>query len=283
MNIAGHDIGVCSWSLQPRDMADLVSQVRELGLDHIQLALGELLFLDDKRKHLELGHLRASGLKLTGGMLAFPGEDYSSIAIIRDTGGFMPDSVWEQRRQLSFQAAALARELGITGIGTHVGFVPPSSNPRYEVAVQRVREIASAFNDQGIALLMETGQERAHELLQFLNDLAAKNVGINFDPANLILYGAGEPIEAIETLGRHIQHVHVKDATLSKQPGVLWGEEVPFGTGQVPHGEFLDALHRAGYSGPLVIEREAGDQRLEDVRTAIESLKRTAQEERVAG
>ena len=281
MNIAGHDVGVCSWSLQPRDMAHLVGQVKELGLEHIQLALGELLLLDDKRKHFELGQLRESGLTVTAGMIAFPGEDYSSIAVIRDTGGFMPDQHWEVRRQLSIQAGKLAQELGLKAVSTHVGFVPPSSNPRYEVAVQRVREVAAAWGDLGIALLMETGQERAPELLQFINDLAARNVGVNFDPANLILYGAGDPIEAIETLGRHIRHVHVKDGTLSKQPGVLWGEEVPFGAGQVPHGEFLDALHRAEYSGPLVIEREAGSQRMEDVRTAVETLERVAEEERI--
>ena len=89
----------------------------------------------------------------------------------------------------------------------------------------------------------------------------------------MILYGAGDPIEAIHTLGRHIQHVHVKDATLSSRPGEEWGEEVPFGTGQVPPRAFLDSLKDVGYTGPLAIEREAGADRMADVRTAIETLK----------
>src|SRR5687768_12800694 len=272
MKLHGHDVAVCSWSLKPRDMADLVAKVKALGLEHVQLALGDLVLLDDKRKHHELGQLRASGLKLTAGMMAFPGEDYGTIALIRKTGGFVAGGVWPIRQQVMSQSAALAQELGVTKIGVHVGFVPPSSDPNYDTILKRVCEVAEPLNDRGIQLLMETGQEPASELLQFLNDLKCRNVQINFDPANMILYGAGDPIEAIHTLGRHIQHVHVKDATLSSRPGEEWGEEVPFGTGQVPSREFLDALKSVGYTGPLAIEREAGADRVSDVRTAIETL-----------
>src|SRR5687767_8171183 len=110
MKLHGHDIAVCSWSIQPRDMADLVAKVKALGVEHVQLALGELVMLDDKRKYHELGQLRASGLKLTAGMMAFPGEDYGSIALIRKTGGFVPDETWPLRKQLMTRAAALAQE-----------------------------------------------------------------------------------------------------------------------------------------------------------------------------
>jgi sugar phosphate isomerase/epimerase len=99
---------------------------------------------------------------------------------------------------------------------------------------------------------------------------------VNFDPANMILYGAGDPIEAIRTLGRHVRHVHVKDATASDRPGEAWGEEVAFGTGQVGPQRFLAALHRIDYRGPLAIEREAGNQRMADVRAAIEALQKAA-------
>jgi len=273
MNINGHDIGVCSWSLQPQGMEDLVSKVKSLGLEHIQLGLLELVMLDDKRKHLELGHLRHSNLKISATMISFPGEDYSSIAIIRDTGGYVPDKDWPLRKQLTIQAAKLTKELGVKWLTTHIGFVPPSSHQKYELMINRVREIAAALAEHGLELLMETGQEEANELLQFLNDLAVRNVHINFDPANMILYGAGDPIEAVQTLGRHIRHVHIKDGTLSKQPGVIWGEEVPFGQGQVGPRRFFTVLKSVGYTGPLVIEREAGNNRLADVRTAIETIR----------
>lgn len=276
MKLADHVIAVCSWSLQPKGAQDLVEKLRQLGLQHVQLMLLDLIQLDEKRKHQELGHLRAAGIQFTGGMLSFPGEDYSTIDAIRKSGGFVPDDSWPLRKRIAQQAARLAQELGMKQIGTHVGFVPPRNSAGYQPIVMRIREIAALFADQGIELLMETGQEPAGELLEFLHDLNVPTVHINFDPANMILYGAGDPIAAIRTLGKHIRHVHVKDATASKNPGKDWGEEVPFGTGQVGPKRFLQALKEVNYIGPLAIEREAGTNRVEDVRTAVEALKAAA-------
>lgn len=276
MNIAGHDIAVCSWSLAPKGSADLVDRVKKLGLEHIQLALGNLVALEPDARQRELDVLRNSGIKFTGGMMGFKGEDYSTIAAIKKTGGFVSAAEAPQRRQLMRSAAGLARELGMTLLTSHIGFVPPSSDENYPAMIRRITDIAGDLDEQGITLTMETGQETAPELLQFLNDLHCRNVQVNFDPANMILYGAGDPIEAIGILGRHIAHVHVKDATLSASPGSAWGSEVPFGTGQVPPQEFLDALHAAGYTGPLAIEREAGESRMQDIAFAIETLKKAA-------
>jgi sugar phosphate isomerase/epimerase len=180
------------------------------------------------------------------------------------------------RRAMTKSAGQIAAEMGMKLLTAHIGFVPPSSDPTYNVMVDRIGEIATDLEKFGVTLGMETGQESAPELLQFFNDLRVTNVKVNFDPANMILYGAGDPIEAIGILGRHIGHVHVKDAKLSSAPGATWGEEVPFGTGQVPPKEFLRALEDAGYTGPLVVEREAGNQRLEDVAFAVETLKQVA-------
>lgn len=276
MNIQGHDIAVCSWSLQPKDTQDLITKVKQLGLDHVQIGLLPLVLLDDKRRLAEIGLLEKSGLTFTSGMMSFPGEDYSTIQAIHDTGGYVPDDTWETRKKLSKQAAVIAEELGITSIGTHVGFVPPTDHVDYPGVKTRVRKIAESFQSHGIDLLLETGQEPAEELLEFFKDLGVSNVGVNFDPANMILYGAGDPMQTIATLGKAIRHVHVKDATASATPGSEWGAEVPFGTGQVNPSQFLAALHAAGYQGPLAIEREAGEQRIADVRTAIDSLQRAA-------
>jgi L-ribulose-5-phosphate 3-epimerase len=276
MNIGGHTIGVCSWSLHPKDTADLVAQVKQAGLSHVQLGLAGLSVLVDKRKLHELDHLKAAGISITGGMVGFQGEDYSTIANIRRTGGFVPDTDWPSRKSITQQAAALARDLGLPHISAHVGFVPPRGRGNYDIVRDRIREIADLFAKHNLSLLMETGQEKAEELLEFLHDLQRDNVFINFDPANMILYGAGEPISAIKTLGKFIRHVHVKDATASTKPGEEWGAEVPFGTGEVDPARFLQALRGVGYTGPLCIEREAGNQRLADVKTAVEALKQAA-------
>ena len=275
MQIGAHDIGVCSWSLRPKNMSDLVSSLERLGLRHVQLSLRELLELDASDRNAQLDILRGAGVELTAGMISFADEDYSTIAVIKQTGGYVSDESWQPRRELTEQAGRFSKELGLKMVSTHIGFVPPSSDAKYGTMVERISDIARILADFNLDLLMETGQESASELLQFLNDVQPRNLAVNFDPANMILYGAGDPVDAVKTLGRHIRHVHIKDAIASNQPGTNWGEEVPFGTGEVPVDEFLVTLREVGYAGPLVIEREAGTDRVGDIAFAIETLRRS--------
>jgi len=276
MNIDGFEIGVCSWSLHPKDLGDLIRQTQEAGLSHIQIGLiPPLTVLDAGRVEAQAGELKAAGITLTGGMIGFAGEDYATIAKIKETGGFVPDSEWEFRCKATAEAIRIGKVLGVPHVSAHIGFVPSPAEDRarYETIVGRVRAIADLCRDAGMGLNLETGQEPAAELLEFLKEVERPNVGINFDPANMILYGAGDPIEAIKTLGPLIKHVHVKDGTASANPGVEWGAEVPFGKGEVGAMRFISALRAAGYKGPLCIEREAGDQRLVDVKFAVETLR----------
>jgi sugar phosphate isomerase/epimerase len=222
----------------------------------------------DKALHV----LEKGEISLTAGMIGFAGEDYSSIATIRQTGGVLPDALWPQRWQTLENAAKAAQRLLLSMLSTHIGFVPASNEPVYGKVVERVRQAADLFKEHGLTLLMETGQESAHGLLQFLNDVARPNLAVNFDPANMILYGSGNPVDAVRVLDRHIHHVHIKDAVPSAKPGVQWGEEVPFGRGHVNAMAFIESLRFGGYRGPLVIEREAGATRVADIHHAVSVL-----------
>jgi sugar phosphate isomerase/epimerase len=139
MNIGGHDIGVCSWSFRANTVAEAVAGVKSLGLGHMQLALSPLVMLDDKRKQQQIDDLRASGLAVTAGMFGFPGEDYSSIPSIRQTGGFVPDAQWPDRMRHSAEVAKLAKELGISLVTTHIGFVPHKGAANYQAILDRAR------------------------------------------------------------------------------------------------------------------------------------------------
>lgn len=274
MKVGDFDVGVCSWSLRPASADQLVKLLRKLGLEHAQLALGPLIDLDPDAQQAELEILKHAEIKVTAGMIHFPGEDYSSISHIRRTGGLVPDTAWPERRKRAVEAGRLAQKIGLSQISTHIGFIPPSNNDAYSTLIERVGDLGEQFQEFGIELLLETGQENATDLLHFLHDLKIQNIGVNFDPANMILYGSGDPIDAMKTLARHIKHVHVKDARRSSQPGIEWGTETPFGEGEVPHEEFIDTLHRIDYTGPLVIERESGKCQLEDIHYAIETLEK---------
>lgn len=272
MNLNGHDIGICSWSLRTSNVDELIAHLDTLELDHLQIALNPLLALDEDACKAAIEKLDASEIALTAGMIGFAGESYSSIASIRKTGGLVPAELWEARRDLAVRAAALAQTMGLDQVSLHLGFLPPGHDVGYRPLIDRTREIAKEYEQRGLDILLETGQERASDLLTFLNDLNVRNVHVNFDPANMILYGSGDPIEAVMTLGRHIRHVHIKDAIASARPGVEWGTEVAFGTGDVDHTDFLRALSDVGYDGPLIIECEAGDNRLGWAKTAIDKL-----------
>jgi sugar phosphate isomerase/epimerase len=272
MNLAGHDIGVCSWSLKTASATELVAAMDELKLDHVQINLNPMLELDDAQRQAEFDKLNAAEIAVTAGMIGFAGENYSTIAKIKSTGGLVPSDQWEARHDRALAGGKIAKQFGIEAVSFHLGFIPPGSDPAYTTLIHRTRDIATVYADLGVDLLFETGQERANDLLMFLNDLNARNAGVNFDPANMILYGSGDPVEAVATLGRHIRHVHIKDALASESPGIEWGREVPFGEGDVDHTGFLRALQDADYTGPLVIEREAGPNRMADVKAAIAKL-----------
>ena len=118
------------------------------------------------------------------------------------------------------------------------------------------REICDHCAGNGQRLHLETGQETADALLEFITDVGRDNLFVNFDPANMILYGSGEPIEALRKVGRFVRSVHCKDGRWSDRPGETWGAETPLGEGDVGMENFLRTLAEIGYEGPLTIERE---------------------------
>lgn len=269
-------LAVCSWSLQPASPQDLISKLQETGLRRVQLALDPLR--DDPagwRQTPEL--LRQADIRIASGMFGCVGEDYSTLETIRLTGGLAPDATWE-RNWTNIQATAeLAQQLQLKLVTFHAGFLPhETGDPNYAKLKQRLTQTADVFQARGIALGLETGQETASALADFLRQLAKANVGVNFDPANMLLYDKGNPIEALRTLGPWIRQVHLKDATRTKAPGT-WGAEVAAGTGEVDWPAFFTTLVQVGFRGDLCIEREAGEQRGADIRAAREMVERLSQ------
>lgn len=262
-------LAVCSWSLQPTSPQDLISKLQETGARRVQLALDPLR--DEPvvwGKSPEL--LQQAGISIVSGMFGCVGEDYSTLDTIRLTGGLAPDATWEQNWKQIQTTVALTRRLGLKLVTFHAGFLPhDEQDPAFAKMKQRLGEVAEIFGARGIALGLETGQETAPALLALLQKLDRPSVGVNFDPANMLLYDKGNPIEALRTLGPWIRQVHIKDARRTKVPGT-WGDEVAAGTGEVDWPAFFATLREVGFQGDLCIEREAGVQRVADIRAARE-------------
>jgi L-ribulose-5-phosphate 3-epimerase len=233
----------------------------------VQLALDPLRELPDTwSRTADL--FRQSGVSVVSGMFGTVGEDYTSLDSIRRTGGLVPDSTWDENWENAQATAEIAHELSLRLVTFHAGFLPHDENdPEFEKLQHRIRLVADVFATKGIDLAFETGQEEAGTLKLFLEKLGRVNIGVNFDPANMILYDKGNPIEALRTLATWVKQCHIKDANRTRTPE-LWGEEVPVGTGQVDWPEFFAVLKEIQFTGPCCIEREAGTQRVADIRTA---------------
>jgi sugar phosphate isomerase/epimerase len=265
-------VGVCSWSLRVGSVADLVGRVRETGLGAVQLALDPVRIGEMGLEDVGRGLDRAD-ITVLSGMIGMEGEDYTTLESIRRTGGVVPDATWPVNLARTTESARIAGALGIRLVTFHAGFVPHDNrDPRHAVLLDRLRRMADTFAEAGVRLALETGQETAPTMLGLVRALEAHDIGVNFDPANMILYGMGDPIAALGTLAPYVRQVHIKDAIAASEAG-QWGMEVPVGEGDVDWGAFFNTLEAHRIRPNLVIEREAGERRVEDVLSAIDFVK----------
>lgn len=264
-------LAVCSWSLQPKSPEELLEGVQKIGVKCVQIALDPIRENPEvwgKTKEL----FASNGIIIVSGMFGTVGEDYTTMESIKQTGGVVPDDKWAENWKNIQANADLAKSLGIRLVTFHAGFLPHDHNsPEFKKLVSRIGQIADHYKRKGLDLAFETGQEDAEDLELFLIMLNRPNVGVNFDPANLILYDRGNPIDALEILGKRLKQVHIKDAIRTKKTGE-WGQEVPVGTGDVNWKEFFNTLDNLRFAGFCCIEREAGEQRVEDIKTAREFI-----------
>ena len=204
-----------------------------------------------------LARLDDLGITITAVFGGFEGESYADIPTVVRTVGLAPAETRAARAREMTEIADFARMLGVDVVALHLGFISHDrSDESYRDLLSVTRDLCDHCRGIGQRLHLETGQESADGLLAFINDVDRENLFVNFDPANMILYGSGEPIDALRKVGQYVRSVHCKDATWAvppKKPGEDWGAEVPFGTGDVGAENFLRTLAELGYDGPLTI------------------------------
>jgi sugar phosphate isomerase/epimerase len=220
--------------------------------------------------------LREMNVVCTAVFGGFEGESYADIPTVIRTVGLMPETTRQDRLREMLEISDFTKALGCDTVALHLGFIPHDSNADgYDAIVAVTQQLCDHCESNGQFLHLETGQETADGLLEFISHVARENLKINFDPANMILYGTGEPIEALRKVGEHVRSVHCKDGTWSDKPGETWGAEVPLGKGDVDIPAYLNTLNEIGYEGPLTIEREIPQdpqRQIEEIGQAIELL-----------
>lgn len=250
-------------------------KVLEVGVNNAQMGRPPDAWLAPAKAAELKGMIARSGITITTVFCGFDGESYADIPTVRATVGFVPKATRAARLQKARQIADFAKALGVQNVAAHVGFVPEDpADPDYADIVRTVGDFADYLAAQGQNLCLETGQETGECLLRFINDLDRANVKVNFDPANMILYGSGEPIPALKLVGSYVAGVHCKDGIWPTEANKL-GTEVPLGQGKVNIPLFIQTLADIGYRGPLTIEREiTGEQQKQDIVAARQLLER---------
>jgi sugar phosphate isomerase/epimerase len=263
--------GVMFWA--ERDDFELV---RGLGVRCGQLGVpGAMRLTEGAAEHWKR---TLDGFTAVTVFAAYDGEDYADIATVQRTVGFIPPATRTEREVRTLAVSDFAARLGVGSIACHIGFVPEdSAHPDYVAVREVVRRICDHTASHGQTFALETGQEPAHVLAAFIEDVGRENLKINFDPANLILYGTGEPIPALKELARYIVSVHCKDGDWPAAPGAL-GVERPLGTGAVGVPAFIQTLKEIGFTSSLNVERECEDQaqRWRDIGAAVRLLRSSA-------
>jgi sugar phosphate isomerase/epimerase len=271
------EIGVMFWA--GRDPRETLQELKGLGVRCGQMGIpGDL---DLKAAGAPWKHaLEEQAFSVVTVFAAYKGEDYADIPTVQRTVGWIPIETRAEREKRTYEVSDLAAQIGAPGIATHIGVVPEDDRDVNYIAVREmVRRVCDYAAKHKQTFALETGQESADTLLDFFHDVNRDNLRINFDPANMILYGSGDPIEALRLLRQHVATVHCKDGNWppKDKPGAL-GEEKALGQGSVGIDRFVATLKEIGYKGPLSIEREASDpvQRIQDIKSAIGLLQRLA-------
>ncbi len=247
---------------------------KELGVPTIQLHAPEKRSRTKAAADEFLKKLKTYGITITAVFGGFEGESYADIPTVARCVGLVPPETRRERTQEMKEIADFAKTLGVSVVALHLGFVPHDTTSKlYREVLDITRDVCDHCQKNGQNLHLETGQETANALLQFIRDVQRDNLFINFDPAKMILYGTGEPIEALKKVGSYVRSVHCKDGKWAKNPGKEWGQEVPLGQGDVGMENYLRTLDELGYEGPLTIEREIAQEPQRQKAEIVHALK----------
>ncbi|MCQ2428030.1 MAG: sugar phosphate isomerase/epimerase [Clostridia bacterium] len=246
-----------------------IRKVAELGLDNCQLKCWNSAFLTDEMADRAAAAARKYGVEITAFWCGWDGMSYWNFYEGPSTLGLVPTAYRAERLAMLVKGAQVAKRMGVTDVVTHVGFLPENpATTEYQELVCALRWYCKKLLAQGQYFLFETGQETPVTLKRMIQDIGTGNVGINLDPANLLLYGKANPVDSLDIFGEYVRGIHGKDGEYPTD-GRYLGKEKPLGEGRVNYPLFIARLKELGYDGAITIEREiSGEKQIEDILSA---------------
>lgn len=251
-----------------------LEHVARFGLKVCQLVSWKQELWTDEAADRVRAESKATGVRMTSFWCGLPGPAVWNLIDGPRTIGIVPPEYRAERVATLKAGGRFAHRIGLPAIITHLGFIPETpGEPLFAETVAAVREVAEFLKPLGMEFWFETGQETPVTMLRLIEAVGTGNLGVNLDPANLILYGRGNPIDALDVFGKYVRNVHAKDGLYPTDPMKL-GTEVKVGQGRVRFPEFVARLREIGYTGEYIIEREiSGEQQAKDIAETVDYLR----------
>lgn len=262
-----------SGDLNSGTIEEQFSRLQELGIPTCQLCCWKVeLFTDEMAERVKAAR-KKYGIEISALWCGWSGPCTWDFYDGQTTLGLMPTAYRYGRMQDLMKGVLFAEKLGVSDVITHCGYLPENPcSPEFAEIVSCLKYLVKFYAAHGCNFLFETGQETPVTLLRTIEAIGKDNVGINLDPANLILYGKGNPVDALDVFGKYVRNVHGKDGFYPTD-GRHLGKEAAMGQGKVNFPALIARLKEIGYDGPITIEREiSGDQQLADIKMACEML-----------
>lgn len=249
-----------------KDLAENLKKLSELGIYTCQLNCWNMRNYTDEMAEAVLKYTKEYGIEVTALWCGWSGAKVWDFYEGPLTLGLVPVAYRMKRCEELKTGSDFAKKIGVTDIATHVGFMPENpATTEYTSLIPTLREIAEYAKKNEQYFLFETGQETPITIKRAIEDIGTGNLGVNLDPANLILYGKANPVDAIEVFGKYVRDTHCKDG-LWPTTGTELGKETRMGDGKVDFYNVVKSLYELGYTGPLTIEREiTGDEQVADI------------------
>jgi sugar phosphate isomerase/epimerase len=262
-------VGVLVIFSENSSIRDEIKKVHDLGMTSCQITCWNDALLTDENAKIITEASKEFGVDISTFWCGWTGPCFWNFTEGPQTLGLVPEEYREMRMAQLKKGSDFAKKLGVENIATHVGFLPENpSTPEFKSIIEALKELGTYVKENGQYFLFETGQETPVTLLRTMHDVGLDNLGINLDPANLILYGKANPVDALGVIGKYVRDVHAKDGCYPTDGRTL-GRETPLGEGMVNFPALIKGLQTLGYDGAITIEREiSGEQQIADIMKA---------------
>lgn len=268
-------VGVLVQIDKDSNISEKFAQVKEMGMSSIQLVIWDQSVMTEENAQIINKEKNNNNITISAFWCGWEGPNIWDFYDGQLTLGIVPETYRYQRMKNLMNGSDFCKKIDVQYFVTHAGYIPENPyDPSYFGIISCLKTIVNKCSENNQTFLFETGQETPVTLKRAISDIGCENIGINLDPANLVMYGKANPVDALDVFGEYVKGIHAKDGCYPTD-GYNLGKEMPLGQGKVDFPKLICKLKELGYSGDITIEREiTGNQQKKDIIMAKDMLEK---------